>query len=89
MINDPVRTTDAAVHWPLAQLMARRGVQMVPGVAIARENFGVLLLGELSLEPELTALITAGYRVIGQRWVALQEEAGGIAMLHLPGHVQQ
>lgn len=89
MVADPVRVTDAAVHWPLAQLMARRGVQIIPGVALAKDNFGALLIGELSMEPELTALLSAGYRLIGQRWVALQEEAGGIAMLHLPGHVQQ
>ena len=89
MANDPIRATDAAVHWPLAQLMARRGVQLIPGVAVARDGFGVLLIGDLSMEPELNTLLAAGYRLIGQRWVALQEEAGGIAMMHLPGHVQQ
>ncbi len=57
---------------------------------LASVNFGVLLLGDLPLEPELSTLIDAGYKIIGQRWVALREEENGrIGMLHLPGHVLQ
>jgi len=57
---------------------------------VARDGFGVLMMGDLSLELELPLLLREGYKIIGQRWVALREEEHGrIAMLHLPGHVLQ
>lgn len=87
MAGDAVRLMDAAVIWPMAQLMALRGVCMIPGVAVVKDNFGTLLLGDLPLEPELSALLGAGYKLVGQRWVALCEEEGRTAMLHVPGHV--
>jgi hypothetical protein len=87
--GDLVRLTDAAVLWPLTQLARLRSIHLVPAVAAARDGFGVLMLGDLSLEPELSTLIRGGYKIIGQRWVALREEEQRIAMLHLPGHVLQ
>jgi len=87
--GDPVRLTDAAVLWPLAQLARLRYLHIIPAVAAARDGFGVLMLGDLSFEPELSVLVRNGYNIIGQRWVALREEEQRIAMLHLPGHVLQ
>ncbi len=88
--GDPVLLSDAAFLWPLAQLTAPRELHLLPAVAAAKDGFGVLLLGELPLGPELSTLLADGYSIIGQRWVALrEEEPGKIAMLHLPGHVLQ
>jgi len=86
--GDPVHLVDAAVIWPLAQLVAQRELHLVPAVSVARDGFGVLLMSDLSLEFELATLLRAGYKVVGQRWTALrEEEQGRIAMLHLPGHI--
>jgi hypothetical protein len=88
LAGDPLHLLDSAVLWPMAQLLAQRDVHLLPGVAVARQGLGVLLIGRLSLEHELSALLANGYRLVGQRWVALREEEHGrLAMLHLPGHL--
>ena len=88
LAGDPVRLIDSAVLWPLAQLVAQRELNLVPAVSVVRDGFGVLLMSDLSLELELTALLSAGYKIVGQRWTGLrEEEQGKIAMLHLPGHI--
>lgn len=88
LAGDPVRLIDAAVLWPLAQLVAQRELNLVPAVSVVRDGFGVLLMSDLSLELELHTLLRAGYKIVGQRWTGLrEEEQGKIAMLHLPGHI--
>ncbi len=84
---DPIRLTDSVLLWPMAQLLAHRGLQMIPAAGLVRGSVGVMIVGEVPLEPELLSFIAAGYKLIGQRWVALREEQGRLAMLHLPGHV--
>lgn len=86
---DPVRLMDTAVLWPLAQLLKNKGVHLLPAMAVARGNLAVLLICPFPLEPELTALLGGIYNVIGQRWTAVREEDGRIALLHLPGKVQR
>ena len=88
LAGDPIRLIDAAILWPLAQLVSGRELHLLPAVSVARNGFGVMLLSDLPLEPELDALVHGGYQIVGQRWTALREEDNGrIAMLHLPGHV--
>jgi hypothetical protein len=78
---------------PLAQLLRGKGLVLVPAAACARDGWGVLLIGQASIEPELCAMVRAGYRIVGQRWTALREEptsAGGrVSMLRLPGMVER
>jgi hypothetical protein len=86
---DPVRCAEMAVIWPLAQLLRPRGLYLLPAAAAVRDNFAVLILCPFGIEPELTALARSGYRLISQRWTALREEDGRIAMLHMPGAVRK
>lgn len=86
---ETLRLAESAVLWPLAQLARGRGLHLLPAVSVVRDGFAALILCPFGLEPELSAMIGAGYRVIGQRWTALREEDGRIALLHLPGRVER
>jgi hypothetical protein len=86
---DPVRVAEMAVLWPIAQLLRPRGLYLLPAAAVARGGFGMLILSPFNLEGELRALIGAGYDVIGQRWVAVREEAGRIELLQMPGQIER
>jgi hypothetical protein len=86
---DPVRVAEAALLWPMAQLLRPKGLYLLPGVAVARGSFGLLLLAPFNLEGELRALIEAGYSVVGQRWVALREDGGRIELLAMPGQIER
>lgn len=86
---DPVRLTDMAVLRPLAMLLKNRGIHLIPAAAVARDSFAVLAISPFGLERELSALLAARYRIIGQRWTALREDDGRLALLGMPGVVQQ
>jgi hypothetical protein len=86
---DPVRTAQRAVLWPMAQLLRSRGLYLVPAASVAFADRSFLLLSPFGIEPELTALIRGGYRIIGQSWTAIREEEGRFAMLNLPGSVDR
>lgn len=86
---DPVRVVESAVLWPMAQLMSSTGLVAVPAASVVRDGFSALFLCPFSMEPELRTLLSAGYRVIGQRWTALREEEGRMALLDLPGWVER
>jgi hypothetical protein len=86
--EDAVHAVDAAVLWPLAQLLRPKGLHLVPAASVVRDGWSALILAPFGIEPELDALVRAGYRVIGQRWTALREEDGRVGLLHLPGVVE-
>jgi len=87
---DPHRMVEHAVLWPAAQLLRTRGLCMIPNAtAVVRDGWGALILCPFSLEPELSTLARAGFRIVGQNWTALREESGKIAMLHMPGTVER
>ena len=90
---EPQRCLEMAVLWPLAQLLRGKGLALVPAASCTRDGWGVLLIGQGSIEPELCAMIRAGYRVVGQRWSALREDAsssgGRVSMLRVPGMVER
>jgi hypothetical protein len=86
---DPVRVAEMAVLWPAAQLLRPRGLYLLPAASAVRNGWAFLLLCPFGLEPELTALARAGYKIIGQRWTAVREEEGRLALLHLPGVVER
>ncbi len=87
--TDSYRVFESAVLWPMAQLTRVRGLSLVPGVSVARADWGMLLINPFGIEQELSALIHAGFKVIGQRWTALREEDGRVSMLHVPGLVER
>lgn len=86
---DPVRCVELAVVWPLAQLLRGRGLHLLPATSAVRDGWAVLILGACGLDPELLAMIEANYRLIGQRWTAIREEEGRLALLQLPGRVER
>jgi hypothetical protein len=86
---DPVRCAEWAVLWPMAQLLRGRGLHLLPAMSAVRDGWAVLILGAGGLGPELSAMLEAGYRLIGQRWTAVREEEGRLALLHLPGRVER
>jgi hypothetical protein len=86
---DPVRCAEAAVIAPMAQVLRARAVHLVPAASVVIDDWAALIVCPYGLGPELSALIKAGYRVVGQRWTALREEDGRVAMLHVPGFVDR
>jgi hypothetical protein len=87
--TDAVRRAEAAVLWPMAQLLRMKGLHLLPAASVVRNGFGILLLSPVDVTPELTSLVRAGCRVVGQRWTALREQDGRVEMLHLPGVVDR
>ena len=86
---DAVRCAEMAVLWPMAQLLRPRGLYLLPAASAVRNGWAFLLLCPFGLEPDLAALARAGYKIIGQRWTAVREEDGRLALLHLPGRVER
>ena len=39
---DPVHLAEAAVLWPMAQLLRSRGVEIVPAISVERAGWGAL-----------------------------------------------
>jgi hypothetical protein len=85
---DPVRLAEAVVVWPLAQLLRLRGIELVPAISVERGGWGALIVSPYSITAEISRLIRAGYRVIGQRWTALMRPHGKIVMRRMPGVVE-
>lgn len=83
------QVVEAAVTWPLAQLLRPKGLTLLPAASVSRDGFGVLILSPFGIEPELTALAASGWGVVGQRWTALREDDGRVSMLSLPGQVER
>ena len=86
---DAVRVAEAAVMWPLAQLLRPRGLYLLPAAAAVRDGFALLLLCPFGVGPELSALARAGYKIIAQQWTAVREEDGRLALLHVPGRIER
>ena len=86
---DADRVIEQAIIWPLAQLLRGRGLYLLPAAGLVRAEIGLLIVSPFGIEPELTALLRTGFRIIGQRWTALRDEDGRVTMLHLPGRVER
>jgi hypothetical protein len=86
---DAYRVAELSVLWPIAQLLRSQGVHLLPAISAVREGFAFLLICPFGVEPEMTAMINSGYKLIGQRWTALREEDGRMALLHMPGRVER
>jgi hypothetical protein len=86
---DPLRLAELSVLWPMAELLRLRGLHLAPAISVVRDGFAVLIICPFGIEPELTAMIDSNYRIIGQRWTALREEDGRVALLRMPGRVER
>lgn len=83
---DPVNLFEAAVWWPVAQLLRGVGLPLIPAASFGHNGRGVLILSRASLGPELLALPQHGIGIVGQRWTALREEPDGrVSLLAVPG----
>jgi len=87
--RDPVRAVHFAALWPMAQALRGKGLHLLPASAISRGGSSYLILSPFGIDRELTALVQAGWRVIGQSWTAVRHEGGRIELLHLPGYVER
>lgn len=87
---DAVRLFEATVMWPMAQLLRGAGLHVIPAAAMGKNGRGVLILSPFDVGPEIEAVSRAGVGIIGQRWTALREEAGGrVSLLHVPGRIER
>jgi len=86
---DPLSVAELSVVWPMAELLRSRGLHLAPVISTVRDGFAVLIICPFGIEPELTAMIDNNYKVIGQRWTALREEDGRVALLRMPGRVER
>ncbi len=82
---DAVQLLEWSVLWPMAQVLRGKGLHLMPATAVSRDGYGLLLISPVGLTRELHAMARSGWRIIGQRWVALREEEGRIGMLQMPG----
>jgi hypothetical protein len=82
---DAVQLAEAAVVWPMAQLLRLRGIELVPAISIERSGWGALIIAPYPIPREITRVIRAGYRVVGQRWTAITRQGGRIVLRHVPG----
>jgi hypothetical protein len=85
---DPIQLTEAALLWPVAQLLRCRGVEIVPAISVERAGWGALIIAPYPIPAEISRLIRAGYRIIGQRWTALLYQNRRIVLRHIPGLVE-
>jgi hypothetical protein len=83
------KIVEQAVMWPIAQLLRPRGVCLIPAASMVRDDWGVLLLSTFNIEPELTSMVHAGFRVVGQSWSALREVGQRIVMMGMPGFLHR
>lgn len=86
---DPMRVAERMMLWPVSQLLRPRGLCMIPCAAVVRDGWGALILSSGNIEPELSVLVRAGFRIVGQNWTALRDEDGRIVMLRMPGSVER
>jgi hypothetical protein len=86
---DLLRVAELSVVRPMAELLRPRGLQLAPVISAVRDGFAVLIVCPFGIEPELTAMIADNYKIIGQRWTALREEDGRVALLRMPGRIER
>jgi hypothetical protein len=86
---DSVRLCDAAVMWPLAQLLKHKGMHLIRAASVVRGPFAALMLSPFGLGAELAMLMAAGFKLIGQRWTLAREESEQIELLSMPGVVER
>jgi hypothetical protein len=88
-LNEPIRTIDHVLFWPLSQLLIRHDLLIVPGASVTHRGRGVLLLAPFDLEPELHVFARSGQSVVSQRWSAARFDEARPLLLQLPGRVER
>jgi hypothetical protein len=82
---DAVQLAEAAAIWPMAQLLRLRGIELVPAISIERSGWGALVIAPYPIPREISRIVRAGYRIVGQRWTALIRQDGRVGLWHVPG----
>jgi hypothetical protein len=112
---DAVQLAEAAVMWPMAQLLrrgnfaeygpspsgrrgsiaeygtppsGRRGIELVPAISVERSGWGALIIAPYPIPREISRVIRAGYRVVGQRWTAMIRQGDRMVLRHVPGSTE-
>ncbi|MGD0542110.1 MAG: hypothetical protein ABSB33_11375 [Tepidisphaeraceae bacterium] len=85
---DPVRLAEATVLWPLAQLLRLRGIELTSAISVERGGWGALIVSPYPITAEISRLLRAGYRIIGQRWTILLRQHGRLVLRRVPGVVE-
>jgi hypothetical protein len=86
---DNIRCAEMSALWPLAQLLRSKALYLTPAISVVRNDWSALIIAPFSIEPELRAIISSGYKIVGQRWTALREDDGKIGLFRMPGKVQR
>jgi hypothetical protein len=85
---DPMQLAEAAVLQPMAHLLRLSGVELIPAVALERSGWATLIIAPYPIPTQISRAVRAGYRVIGQRWVALVRRTDRVVLRHLPGAME-
>ncbi|MEM8875235.1 MAG: hypothetical protein AAGD32_13385 [Planctomycetota bacterium] len=85
---DLPRLMEQGVLQPMAQLLRTRGLHLMPAASLAVGGWSLLLVCPFNIQPEIARLVDDGFDVIGQRWTALREEDGAVALLGTPAPVE-
>jgi hypothetical protein len=75
---------DAAVLWPMAQLLKIRGLHLIPAISIRRDQWSALILSPYPLDREIIRLASAGFTIVGPRYSALREKQSRVELLDFP-----
>jgi hypothetical protein len=81
--RDPGACLARGVMMPLACLLARRGLALVPAAAVARGSQASLILAPFPIHYELEELLRAGFRLIASDWTLLRTAGDGVEMLRV------
>jgi hypothetical protein len=85
---EPIHLLEAAVLWPMAQLLRGQGVELLPAISVENNGWGALIVAPYGIAGELECLLRSGYRLIGQHWTALRPIGNRVSLMHLPGKVR-
>jgi hypothetical protein len=85
---ESIHLLEAAVLWPMAQLLRGRGLELLPAISVENNGWGALVIAPYGIAGELECLLRSGYRLIGQHWTALRAAGNRVSLMHLPGKVR-
>ena len=86
---DPLHCFEQTYLWPMSQLLAPRGLHLIPAASIEKDGIGRLILSPYGLEQELFAFRRDGYRIVGQRWTAVRRQGDSLYLMHMPGRLER
>ena len=82
---DAMRLFEATVWWPMAHLLAGRGLHLVPASSLAGPDGGGTLILSPGNDDREAAAAGPPVRVVGARWTAIRQDLRGLDLLAMPG----